>query len=119
LQVNGPLRTRSLPPVRLHPPCAARPVALFSTSLDGSEVAQWMTELDGFDIPDLTPTNDGTCAGDPTAAADAASRGWWTCGGYTRPTDITSCPSKMTWGVSFDDGPAFYSQYSPTELTMY
>ena len=30
LQVSGPLRTRSLPPVRLHPPCAARPVDLFS-----------------------------------------------------------------------------------------
>lgn len=80
-----------------------------------------MTELNGFDIPNLTPTTDGTCAGDPTAASEAASRGWWTCGGYTRATDITSCPSKMTWGVSFDDGPGFYSQYSltPTELPMY
>ncbi|KAI9464215.1 carbohydrate esterase family 4 protein [Boletus coccyginus] len=74
------------------------------------EVAQWMSELDGFDIPDITPTHDGTCAGDPAAVSQAASRGWWTCGGYTRPTDITGCPTKMTWGVSFDDGPAFYSQ---------
>lgn len=71
-----------------------------------------MTELDGFDIPDIAPTNDGTCAGDPNAAAQAASRGWWTCGGYTRPTDITTCPTKMEWGVSFDDGPAPYSQSS-------
>ncbi|KAG9312991.1 carbohydrate esterase family 4 protein [Chiua virens] len=75
-----------------------------------TEVAQWMQELDGFDVPDLSPTPDGTCAGDPTAAADAANRGWWTCGGYTRVTDITACPTKMTWGVSFDDGPGFYSQ---------
>lgn len=71
-----------------------------------------MSELDGFNIPDITPTHDGTCAGDPAAVSQAASRGWWTCGGYTRPTDITGCPTKMTWGVSFDDGPAFYSQCS-------
>jgi peptidoglycan/xylan/chitin deacetylase (PgdA/CDA1 family) len=69
-----------------------------------------MQELNGFDIPDLTPTVDGTCAGDPAAVADAADRGWWTCGGYTRVTDITACPDKLTWGVSFDDGPGFYTQ---------
>lgn len=74
------------------------------------EVTQWMQELNGFNIPDLDPTADGTCVGDPAAAAQAASRGWWTCGGYTRATDITACPDKMTWGVSFDDGPGFYTQ---------
>ncbi|KAI6149879.1 carbohydrate esterase family 4 protein [Pisolithus tinctorius] len=77
---------------------------------DSTEVAEWMQELDGFDIPDIPPTADGTCVGDPAAAADAASRGWWTCGGYTRDTDIVACPDKLTWGVSFDDGPAFYTQ---------
>ncbi|KAI6117469.1 carbohydrate esterase family 4 protein [Pisolithus croceorrhizus] len=75
-----------------------------------AEVSEWMQELNGFDIPDIPPTADGTCAGDPAAAADAAERGWWTCGGYTRDTDITACPDKLTWGVSFDDGPAFYSK---------
>lgn len=69
-----------------------------------------MEELNGFNIPDISPTADGTCVGDPAAASQAASRGWWTCGGYTRTTDITSCPTKMTWGVSFDDGPGFYTQ---------
>ena len=84
----------------------------FSRLVAGPEVAEWMAELDGFDIPNIPPTNDGTCAGDPAAAAEAASRGWWTCGGHTRDTDITACPTKLTWGVSFDDGPAFYSQSS-------
>jgi len=74
------------------------------------EVQEWLTELDGFYIPDINPTADGSCAGDPAAAAQAASRGWWTCGGYTQPTDITACPDKMTWGVSFDDGPSPYTQ---------
>ncbi|KAF9218974.1 glycoside hydrolase/deacetylase [Gyrodon lividus] len=75
-----------------------------------AEVSEWMEELDGFNVPDIPPTADGSCVGDPVAAADAANRGWWTCGGYTRDTDITACPDKLTWGVSFDDGPGFYSE---------
>ncbi|KAG2343986.1 carbohydrate esterase family 4 protein [Suillus weaverae] len=76
---------------------------------NSAEVSQWMQELNGFNIPNITPTADGTCVGDPAAASQAASRGWWTCGGFTRATDITACPNKLTWGVSFDDGPGFYS----------
>ncbi|KAJ7117603.1 hypothetical protein C8R44DRAFT_198842 [Mycena epipterygia] len=79
------------------------------------QVQEWMKELDGYNIPDITPTVDGTCVNDTAAAADAANRGWWTCGGYTRDTDITACPDKMTWGVSFDDGPA---PYTPNLLTF-
>lgn len=45
-----------------------------------------MKELEGFDIPDLQPTTDGTCANNAAMAADAANRGWWTCGGHTRDT---------------------------------
>lgn len=66
-----------------------------------SQVQEWLKELDGFDIPDLNPTADGTCVGDPVAAADAANRGWWTCGGYTRSTDIVNCPDKLTWGMRY------------------
>lgn len=68
-----------------------------------------MKELDGHDIPDLEPTVDGTCASDPNNVADAESRGWWSCGHYTRDTDITVCPDQYTWGVTFDDGPSPYS----------
>jgi len=74
------------------------------------EVREWMKELDGFYIPPIPPTSDGSCAGDPAAAAQAAQRGWWTCGGYTRSTDVVACPDKLTWGVSFDDGPGPYTQ---------
>jgi hypothetical protein len=72
----------------------------------------WMKELEGVTIPALNPTINGSCAADPTSAATAADRGWWTCGGHTRPTDIVSCPDKFTWGVSFDDGPSYYSESS-------
>jgi peptidoglycan/xylan/chitin deacetylase (PgdA/CDA1 family) len=64
------------------------------------------------EILNISPTVDGTCASDPQAAADT-SRCWWTCGGCTNTTagveDIVTCPTKMTWGLSFDDGPAPYS----------
>jgi len=58
----------------------------------------------------MEPTADGTCAASPQAATDAEKRGWWSCGGWTRVTDIVSCPDKWTWGVSFDDGPGPYTQ---------
>ncbi|KAH8075868.1 carbohydrate esterase family 4 protein [Cristinia sonorae] len=77
---------------------------------DSPEVQAWMKELEGHDIPDLSVTVDGTCASDPAAFADAEKRGWWSCGGWTRPTDIIDCPDKFTWGVSFDDGPSPYTQ---------
>ena len=77
---------------------------------NSTQVAQWMKELEGTDIPDLEPTQDGDCATDPTFAADAEARGWWTCGGWTAATDIVACPDKWTWGVSFDDGPSPYSE---------
>jgi peptidoglycan/xylan/chitin deacetylase (PgdA/CDA1 family) len=86
------------------------PIQDIVPDIQTNEVLEWMTELDGFYIPDISPTVDGTCANDPTAAAQAATNGWWTCGGYTRVTDITACPDKMTWGVSFDDGPSAYTQ---------
>ncbi|KAN0121014.1 hypothetical protein V8E52_003602 [Russula decolorans] len=74
------------------------------------EVQTWMQELNGFDIPSWSPTADGSCAGDPAAAGEASARGWWTCSRTTRDTDITSCPKKLDWGVSFDDGPGPWSE---------
>jgi peptidoglycan/xylan/chitin deacetylase (PgdA/CDA1 family) len=83
---------------------------------DSPEVQKWLKELDGYTIPSFNKTVDGSCVGDPAAAAEAAKRGWWTCGGYIRDTDITACPDKFTWGVSFDDGPSPYTQYLLNDL---
>jgi hypothetical protein len=83
--------------------------------LDSPQVKEWMKELEGITIPNIPPTKDGTCGGDPAAAAQAASRGWWTCGGHTRATDIVACPTKLDWGLTFDDGP---SPYSMSKLPM-
>ena len=64
---------------------------------DSPQVQEWLKELDGVDIPDISPTVDGSCAGDPQAASEAQQRGWWTCGGYTSGNDIVACPDKLTW----------------------
>lgn len=75
--------------------------------IDSPEVKQWISEIDWTKVPNLSATT-GECASSPDAAADT-SRCWWTCGGCTRETDISVCPNKLDWGVSFDDGPSPYT----------
>lgn len=76
------------------------------------EVLQWISEVQnsGVVIPDFKPftyTADNMCVlPDNVARVGNATECWWTCGHCTRSTDITVCQKKMTWGSSFDDGPA-------------
>ncbi len=88
-------------PPQDHIPDTSKPLNIFFETnkvpnagyLSGSpEVREWLKELDGFTIPNITPTADGSCAGDLTAAGQAAQRGWWTCGGYTRSTGTLLFP---------------------------
>lgn len=76
--------------------------------VNSAQVKQWLSEIDLSKVPNLSKTVDGSCASDPAAAADT-TRCWWTCGGCTRQTDVVSCPKKLDWGVSFDDGPSPYT----------
>jgi peptidoglycan/xylan/chitin deacetylase (PgdA/CDA1 family) len=62
----------------------------------------------GVAIPSFSPTVAGGCPTNLQAVADT-TRCWWTCGGCTRPDDVTTCPDKLTWGLTFDDGPAPYT----------
>lgn len=80
---------------------------------DSPQVQAWIQEVQssGVTIPTFsanTATPDNPCTVNAASAADT-SRCWWTCGGCTRDTDIVSCPDKLTWGVSFDDGPSDYT----------
>jgi len=77
---------------------------------DSSEVQQWIAEVQasGVQIPTFSPTVAGGCPTNAQAAADT-SRCWWTCGGCVRDSDVSSCPTKNTWGLTYDDGPAFYT----------
>jgi peptidoglycan/xylan/chitin deacetylase (PgdA/CDA1 family) len=51
----------------------------------------------------------GGCPANLAAVNNDTGRCWWTCSGCTRPTDITTCPDKNTWGLTYDDGPSFYT----------
>ncbi|RXK38986.1 hypothetical protein M231_03716 [Tremella mesenterica] len=75
-------------------------------STNSSLVQSWLAKIDMSKIPNYGVTS-GDCAGSPGAITDG--RCWWTCGGCTRETDITECPDKLTWGLSFDDGPSPYT----------
>ncbi|KAG8970195.1 chitin deacetylase, partial [Tulasnella sp. 427] len=80
---------------------------------DSPQVQAWIQEVanSGVTVPTFsatTATTDNPCTANSAIAADT-SRCWWTCGGCTRQTDIVSCPDKLTWGVSFDDGPSDYT----------
>ncbi|KAJ7225877.1 hypothetical protein GGX14DRAFT_422713 [Mycena pura] len=77
---------------------------------DSPEVQQWIKDVatSGFAIPNITQTVAGGCPANLQAAADT-TRCWWTCGGCVNSTDIVSCPDPLTWGSTFDDGPAPYT----------
>jgi len=71
------------------------------------EVQQWLAQVaaSGVKIPDFTPTVAGGCSTN-SALVGNDTRCWWTCGQCTRKADITVCPTRLTWGLSFDDGPS-------------
>ena len=97
---------------------------------DSPQVLQWIQEVQdtGIEIPDFPPTNPGSCrtifsllivvddnpGGCPNntailGQAGANGRCWWTCGGCVRITDIVECPTAMDWGLTYDDGPSYYT----------
>lgn len=53
----------------------------------------------------------GGCPNNSAAVASAGpdANCWWTCGGCAREYDITACPDVKTWGLTYDDGPSFYT----------
>ena len=79
---------------------------------DSPQVQQWISEIDWSKVPSVPSTVDSaSCSGNPENLAQAGADGncWWTCGGCTRDTDVTTCPEKNTWGLSYDDGPSPYT----------
>ncbi|PPQ77951.1 hypothetical protein CVT25_015426 [Psilocybe cyanescens] len=85
---------------------------------DSPEVLQWIQEVKdtGVVIPEMSlnsaaPGTGPLCSAteNAAAAANSTARCWWTCGGCTRASDVADCPTKMDWGLTFDDGPAPYT----------
>lgn len=80
--------------------------------LDSPEVDMWWDQVmnSGIDIPEFEPTNPGGCQNATNSAFVAdTKRCWWTCGGCVTEDDITECDDKFHWGLTFDDGPGFYT----------
>jgi len=79
--------------------------------IDSPEVQQWIQEVknSGVTIPNISQTLPGGCPANLQAVADDANRCWWTCGGCTRDSDVTTCPTLNTWGLTYDDGPSPYT----------
>jgi hypothetical protein len=80
---------------------------------DSPEVIEWINEILARDvnIPDIPVTQPGLC-GNPANldAAHDVSRSWWTCSGRNQDdADITDCPNANTWGLTYDDGPGYYT----------
>ncbi|KAJ7042642.1 glycoside hydrolase/deacetylase [Mycena alexandri] len=79
---------------------------------DSPEVQQWIKDVanSGVTIPDFAPTVDSGACGSNAAAVADTTRCWWTCTGCVTATDITTCPNKLTWGFTYDDGPSPYTE---------
>ncbi|KAF5314082.1 hypothetical protein D9611_006763 [Ephemerocybe angulata] len=77
---------------------------------DSALVQQWKEEVanSGVSIPDHAPTNPGGCLNN-TAIASDPNRCWWTCTGCQDNKDITQCPDPLSWGLTYDDGPGYYT----------
>ncbi|KAH9453755.1 hypothetical protein Pst134EA_024618 [Puccinia striiformis f. sp. tritici] len=85
---------------------------------DSDVVKAWLSKIDMTKVPAIKPNGLNGCS-NTTVNAHAISKAgpdgncWWSCAGCTRPSDITTCPSKGTLGASFDDGP---SEFTPNVL---
>ncbi|KAI5481474.1 chitin deacetylase, carbohydrate esterase family 4 protein [Pseudohyphozyma bogoriensis] len=117
----------STPPVKGAPPLPAitalnpanYPALDRQPPIDSPEVQQWIKEVNLANVPNIPITGLNGCSNatnaDALKNAGASGNCWWTCGGCTRSTDVTFCPDKNTWGLSYDDGP---SPYTPELLTL-
>lgn len=76
--------------------------------LDSPQMLAWLAEIDLSNVPNIPRNLPGNSAANPLAVAGGGSSGscWWTGTRCTRPSDVTACPSMMTWGLSYDDGPS-------------
>lgn len=78
---------------------------------DSPLLTGWLNAVKAAQIPNWPQTKDGSCESDPQLIPNAGTNGscWWTCGGCTRDTDVTACPTPNVWGVTYDDGPSDYT----------
>ncbi|KAI8447029.1 hypothetical protein BY996DRAFT_4594114 [Phakopsora pachyrhizi] len=81
-------------------------------------VKEWIAKIDLTKAPNIKPNGVNLCQNttvnqEAIAKAGADGNCWWSCGGCARDSDVQFCPTKGSWGASFDDGP---SPYTPNLL---
>ncbi|KAK4687695.1 hypothetical protein P7C73_g2423, partial [Tremellales sp. Uapishka_1] len=101
-----PTANSAAPALPTLPTPANYPALDVTPPTNSSLVTDWLAKIDMTKVPSYNVST-GVCSTDPGAITDG--RCWWTCGGCTRDTDITECPDKYTWGLSYDDGPSPYT----------
>lgn len=76
-------------------------------STDSDLARQWISQIDFNSVPQIPTTSGATCdaASNPLQVEQAAANCWWTCNTCVREADISICPTKGDWGLTFDDGP--------------
>lgn len=82
---------------------------LFAVPGTDSDLArQWISQIDLGSVPDIPTTNGGLCDAvvNPVQVQQAAANCWWTCNNCIREEDISVCPTRRDWGLTFDDGPS-------------
>lgn len=80
--------------------------------VDHPQVQEWISQIDWSKVPGWSKTQgEASSSENPDAVKEAGEdkRCWWTHGGCTAEDDITQCPNKHDWGLSYDDGPSPYT----------
>ncbi|KAG0290649.1 chitin deacetylase, partial [Linnemannia gamsii] len=78
------------------------------------QVQAWMKEIDWSKVPNI-PVAPGLpdaprfpqC---PPRAEVNPEHCWWSCDECVQPTDVVSCPTVGSWGLTYDDGPSIASK---------
>ncbi|KAG0269921.1 chitin deacetylase [Actinomortierella ambigua] len=72
--------------------------------VEDPQVQEWLKLVNFTQVPTTAVSNAGACP--PDISTIPASQCWWTCQKCVAPTDIVNCPTPMTWGLTYDDGPS-------------
>ncbi|KAG0229162.1 chitin deacetylase [Actinomortierella wolfii] len=79
--------------------------------VEDPQVQEWLKLVDFSKTPKFPQSNNGACPADiNTLPKDQC---WWTCQKCENPSDIVTCPTPGTWGLTYDDGP------SPNSTQLY
>jgi len=82
-------------------PAGSFPTADCTPFPQDPQVQEWLKSVDMKKVPPYPQSKEGEdCPQDLTTIPK--DQCWWSCQKCEAPTDITSCPTTGTWGLTFD-----------------